>query len=181
MGTPFAYLERQLRHTFASLLLQRGAPHHLRLETAWPQGRGDYAARLRALAAQLAGGNLVDLLDDRPPAASQAHPGAVEQRSREALSRLFGVVSQEGIEPSTQILETAVGRALLVQVLDSPWLGHRTALLVSPRQSSAITPVRGHCGDTDSGYWTCHVPIPINAGTVKPRRRTRHIPAKHCR
>ena len=68
--------------------------------------RRDTAIALRVYAHWLPqlSGNLVDLLDDGRPAASQAHPEPITQRSRVAVSRLFGVVSQEGIEPSTRRL-----------------------------------------------------------------------------
>ena len=93
----------QLRHTFASVLLQRGAPITY---VSQQLGHKDAAITLRIYLHWLphSGGNLVDLLDDRHPAASQAHPEPVVQRARVAVSRLFGVVSQEGIEPSTRRL-----------------------------------------------------------------------------
>jgi integrase len=89
-----------LRHTYATLLLQAGAPityvsHQL--------GHRDASITLRVYAHWLSGGlqRAADRLDTLHPDATPAQPDAKSSDESSAASSLDGVVSPEGIEPST--------------------------------------------------------------------------------
>jgi integrase len=94
----------QMRHTFASRLLQDGAPITY---VSQQLGHKDAAITLRVYAHWLPTASkerLVDLLDDAHLDASQAHPTRLEYDDQNVLSRLNGVVSRVGIEPTTRRL-----------------------------------------------------------------------------
>jgi integrase len=89
-----------LRHTYATLLLQAGAPityvsHQL--------GHRDASITLRVYAHWLSDGlqRAADRLDTLHPDATPAQPDAKSSDESSAASSLDGVVSPEGIEPST--------------------------------------------------------------------------------
>jgi site-specific recombinase XerD len=90
----------QMRHTFASLLLQDGAPITY---VSRQLGHKDASITLRVYAHWLptvSSAKLVDVLDD----AARRAPGAFDQGDQNVLSALNGVVSRVGIEPTTRRL-----------------------------------------------------------------------------
>ena len=94
----------QMRHTFASLLLQDGAPITY---VSRQLGHKDPSITLRVYAHWLPDVSrvqLVDTLDDTSPDVTQASPSASSADVQNALTRLGSVVSREGIEPSTRRL-----------------------------------------------------------------------------
>ncbi len=90
----------QMRHTFASLLLQDGAPiTYLSRQL----GHRDASITLRVYAHWLPNVSTmraVDLLDDTPPPATQAQPAPESLEWRNAISPYVGVVSRDGIAPA---------------------------------------------------------------------------------
>jgi integrase-like protein len=93
----------QMRHTFASLLLQDGAPITY---VSQQLGHKDPSITLRVYAHWLpdaSSAKLVDVLDDAPHV-TQTSPGASDDADQQALSRLQSVVSRVGIEPTTRRL-----------------------------------------------------------------------------
>jgi integrase len=94
----------QMRHTFASLLLQDGAPITY---VSRQLGHKDAAITLRVYAHWLpdpSSVKLVDALDDAAPRGPQTAPRAFSDNDQKALSAFGRMVSQEGIEPSTRRL-----------------------------------------------------------------------------
>jgi integrase len=94
----------QMRHTFASLLLQDGAPITY---VSRQLGHKDASITLRVYAHWIPDGSsfrAVDLLDETQPSASQAHPTTKSPKWKKPLSPYGSMVSQEGIEPSTRRL-----------------------------------------------------------------------------
>jgi len=101
---------QQMRHTFASLLLQDGAPITY---VSRQLGHKDASMTLRVYAHWLPDASrekLVNLLDDAHPSASQTHPDALTVDERNQLSALSTVVSRVGIEPTTRRLRVASGQ-----------------------------------------------------------------------
>ena len=97
----------QMRHTFASLLLQDGAPITY---VSRQLGHKDASITLRVYAHWLpdpTSEKLVDALDDAAADGPQAAPQAFDDRDRKLLSALHGVVSRVGIEPTTRRLRDA--------------------------------------------------------------------------
>jgi site-specific recombinase XerC len=95
---------RQSRHTYASLLLQEGAPITY---VSRQLGHKDAAITLRVYAHWLPDSSkdkLVNLLDDVHHAASQAHPTSSDTDQRIAASAFSRMVSRGGIEPPTRRL-----------------------------------------------------------------------------
>ena len=93
-----------MRHTFASLLLQDGAPITY---VSRQLGHKDASITLRVYAHWLpdaAHAKLVDALDDAIPDAPQAPPRIVNDDQKIPLSLLESVVSRVGIEPTTRRL-----------------------------------------------------------------------------
>jgi hypothetical protein len=95
-----------MRQTFASLLLQQGAPITY---VSQQLGHRDAAITLRVYAHWLPSASdlrAVDRLDDErtQPSATQAQPETPEAEWKIGVSPLDGVVSREGIEPSTRRL-----------------------------------------------------------------------------
>jgi len=93
-----------MRHTFASLLLQDGAPITY---VSRQLGHKDAAITLRVYAHWLPDASkekLVNLLDAEQPLATPAQPEALTIAEKNQLSALNGMVSREGIEPSTRRL-----------------------------------------------------------------------------
>src|SRR5206468_2906154 len=89
----------QMRHTFASLLLQDGAPITY---VSRQLGHKDASITLRIYAHWLPDASrekLVNLLDDTHLSASQTHPDALTVNEKNQLSALSTVVSRVGIEP----------------------------------------------------------------------------------
>ena len=94
----------QMRHTFASLLLQDGAPITY---VSRQLGHRDASITLRVYAHWLPDPSAikaVDLLDEAQPAATPAQPRGGIRQAWNALSAFGRVVSQDGIEPSTRRL-----------------------------------------------------------------------------
>ena len=94
----------QMRHTFASLLLAAGEPITY---VSRQLGHRDASITLRVYAHWLPDTSArkgVDRLDDAQPSATPAQPEALTVNEKNQLSRLAGVVSREGIEPSTRRL-----------------------------------------------------------------------------
>ena len=97
----------QMRHTFASLLLQEGAPITY---VSRQLGHKDSAITLKVYAhwlPDLTYARLVDRLDDAEttsPDVTQASPERIHANEKIPLSLLNRVVSREGIEPSTRRL-----------------------------------------------------------------------------
>jgi len=94
----------QMRHTFASLLLQDGAPITY---VSRQLGHKDASITLRVYAHWLpdaSNDKLVDALDDAAPHAPQAPPAASRGDDQIPLSALSGMVSRVGIEPTTRRL-----------------------------------------------------------------------------
>jgi hypothetical protein len=94
----------QMRHTFASLLLQDGAPITY---VSRQLGHKDASITLRVYAHWLpdpTSEKLVDALDDAAPDVPQAAPQAFDDGDRKLLSGLKSVVSRVGIEPTTRRL-----------------------------------------------------------------------------
>jgi len=94
----------QMRHTFASLLLQDGAPITY---VSRQLGHKDPSITLRVYAHWLPDAStekLVDGLDDTSPRVTQPSPTTAADADQNALSRLRRMVSQDGIEPSTRRL-----------------------------------------------------------------------------
>jgi hypothetical protein len=101
----------QMRHTFASLLLQDGAPITY---VSRQLGHKDAAITLRVYAHWLpdaSASKFVDTLDDTSPRVTQASPAALDAHDHEALSALDGVVSRVGIEPTTRRLRVLCGES----------------------------------------------------------------------
>ena len=94
----------QMRHTFASLLLQDGAPiTHVSRQL----GHQNAAITLRVYAHWLPDGSrdkLVNLLDDTHLDASQTHPARKYRNDGMPLSAYGAMVSRVGIEPTTRRL-----------------------------------------------------------------------------
>jgi len=94
----------QMRHTFASLLLQDGAPITY---VSRQLGHKDPSITLRVYAhwlPDLSREKLVDVLDDTSLRVTQASPTTLDAEARRALSGLGSVVSRVGIEPTTRRL-----------------------------------------------------------------------------
>jgi integrase len=94
----------QMRHSFASLLLQDGAPITY---VSRQLGHKDPSITLRVYAhwvPDASSTRAVDLLDDAQPSATQAQPRRRQPEWKNALSPYGAMVSQEGIEPSTRRL-----------------------------------------------------------------------------
>ena len=94
----------QMRHTFASLLLQDGTPITY---VSRQLGHKDASITLRIYAHWLPDASsqrLVDVLDDAAPDGPQAAPRAWNTTHQNTLSALGRVVSRDGIEPSTRRL-----------------------------------------------------------------------------
>jgi integrase len=94
----------QMRHTFASLLLQDGVPITY---VSRQLGHKDPSITLRVYAHWLPdpmSAKLVDALDDARPSATPAQPNAAVVGDRATLSLLESVVSRVGIEPTTRRL-----------------------------------------------------------------------------
>jgi len=94
----------QLRHTFASQLLQEGAPITY---VSRQLGHKDASITLRVYAHWVPDALMikaVDLLDDSQPSATQAQPTSRSTDWKNTLSRFGSVVSRDGIEPSTRRL-----------------------------------------------------------------------------
>jgi integrase len=94
----------QMRHTFASLLLQEGTPITY---VSRQLGHKDPSITLRIYAHWLPDVTrvkLVDALDDASPDVTQTSPSGSSVDDQNALSVLKSVVSREGIEPSTRRL-----------------------------------------------------------------------------
>ena len=94
----------QMRHSFASLLLQDGAPITY---VSRQLGHKDASITLRVYAHWLPDASkdkLVNMLDDTHLSASQAHPSASEADEHIVVSPLLSMVSRGGIEPPTRRL-----------------------------------------------------------------------------
>ena len=94
----------QMRHTFASLLLQEGAPITY---VSRQLGHKDSSITLRVYAhwvPDASTSRAVDLLDDAQLSATQAQPATRSAEWKTALSAYGRMVSREGIEPSTRRL-----------------------------------------------------------------------------
>jgi hypothetical protein len=94
----------QMRHTFASLLLQNGAPITY---VSRQLGHKDASITLRVYAHWLPdrmNQKLVDSLDDAAPRGPQTAPTTMDAYDQDALSALDAVVSRVGIEPTTRRL-----------------------------------------------------------------------------
>ena len=94
----------QMRHTFASQLLQDGAPITY---VSRQLGHKDAAITLRVYAHWLPDASmrrLVNLLDDAASDGTQAAPRAVRDEYQIPLSAVNAVVSRVGIEPTTRRL-----------------------------------------------------------------------------
>lgn len=94
----------QMRHSFASLLLQDGAPI---IYVSRQLGHKDASITLRVYAHWLPDASkdkLVNLLDDTHLSASQAHPSASEADEHIVVSPVLSMVSRGGIEPPTRRL-----------------------------------------------------------------------------
>jgi len=94
----------QMRHTFASLLLQDGAPITY---VSRQLGHKDASITLRVYAHWLpeaSNEKLVDVLDDAAPDGTQTAPAASRGGAHIPLSALNGMVSRVGIEPTTRRL-----------------------------------------------------------------------------
>jgi integrase len=94
----------QMRHTFASLLLQAGAPITY---VSRQLGHKDSSITLRVYAHWLPDATAwrgVDWLDDARPSATPAQPARKVAVGENALSRYGSVVSRVGIEPTTRRL-----------------------------------------------------------------------------
>ena len=94
----------QMRHTFASLLLQEGAPITY---VSRQLGHRDASITLRVYAhwvPDVSTMKAVNLLDDAQPSATQTQPTARSDEWQNALSALGCVVSRVGIEPTTRRL-----------------------------------------------------------------------------
>ena len=94
----------QMRHTFASLLLQEGAPITY---VSQQLGHRDAAITLRVYAHWLPSAStytLVNRLDDAASDVTQASPATSREEVQRALSGLESVVSRVGIEPTTRRL-----------------------------------------------------------------------------
>jgi len=94
----------QMRHTFASLLLQDGVPITY---VAAQLGHRDPSITLRVYSHWLPDASrarLVDRLDERTADGPQAAPPAFDVQDQNTLSRFDSVVSRGGIEPPTRRL-----------------------------------------------------------------------------
>jgi integrase len=93
----------QMRHTFASLLLQDGAPITY---VSRQLGHKDASITLRVYAHWLPESNekLVDVLDDAAPDGTQTAPAVSRGDDQMPLSALGRMVSRVGIEPTTRRL-----------------------------------------------------------------------------
>jgi integrase len=94
----------QMRHTFASQLLQDGAPITY---VSRQLGHKDASTTLRIYAHWLPdafSGRFVDGLDDTSPNVTPASPAASAEEIQNTLSALNRVVSRVGIEPTTRRL-----------------------------------------------------------------------------
>jgi integrase len=94
----------QTRHTFASLLLQEGAPITY---VSQQLGHRDPSITLRVYAHWLpdaSSATLVNRLDDAASDVTQASPATSDAEVQNALSGLGSVVSRVGIEPTTRRL-----------------------------------------------------------------------------
>jgi integrase len=94
----------QMRHTFASVLLQKGAPITY---VSRQLGHKDPSITLRVYAHWLPDASrarLVDTLDDAAPEVTQTAPTGAARDQETAVSAGMTMVSQEGIEPSTRRL-----------------------------------------------------------------------------
>ena len=94
----------QMRHTFASLLLQEGAPITY---VSQQLGHRDPSITLRVYAHWLPDTSArkgVDRLDDTQASATPAQPEALTVNEKNQLSALSTVVSRVGIEPTTRRL-----------------------------------------------------------------------------
>jgi integrase len=94
----------QMRHTFASLLLQEGAPITY---VSQQLGHRDAAITLRVYAHWLPAAStytLVNRLDDAASDVTQASPATSREEVQRALTGLESVVSRVGIEPTTRRL-----------------------------------------------------------------------------
>jgi len=93
-----------MRHTFASLLLQEGAPI---MYVSQQLGHRDASITLRVYAHWLPDASshtLVNRLDDAASDVTQASPATSDAEVQNALSRVGSVVSRVGIEPTTRRL-----------------------------------------------------------------------------
>jgi hypothetical protein len=92
-----------LRHTFASLLIQQGESLAYVKEQ---MGHSSIQITVDVYGHLVPGGNraAVDRLDDAQPSATQAQPNAILASPRLSVSRLQSVVSRVGIEPTTRRL-----------------------------------------------------------------------------
>ena len=104
----------QMPHTFASLLLQEGAPITY---VSRQLGHRDASITLRVYAhwiPDVSAMKAVDLLDDTQPSATQPQPTTRSAEWENALSVGGSVVSRVGIEPTTRRLRVPsfeIGRA----------------------------------------------------------------------
>src|SRR3981081_2949388 len=99
-----------MRHTFASLLLQDGAPITY---VSRQLGHRDASITLRVYAHWLPDASAikaVDLLDETQPAPTPAQPRGGIRQAWNALSAFGRMVSQDGIEPSTRRLRVHSGK-----------------------------------------------------------------------
>jgi Phage integrase family len=90
-----------MRHTFASLLLQEGAPITY---VSQQLGHRDPSITLRVYAHWLPDAStatLVNRLDDAVSDGTQTAPATSDAEAQNALSGLKSVVSRVGIEPTT--------------------------------------------------------------------------------
>ena len=100
----------QMRHSFASLLLQDGAPITY---VSRQLGHKDASITLRVYAHWLPDASkdkLVNLLDDTHLSASQAHPSASEADEHIVVSPVLSMVSRGGIDPPTRRLRVHATR-----------------------------------------------------------------------
>jgi integrase len=96
--------QHQMRHTFASLLLQNGVPITY---VAAQLGHSDPSITLRVYSHWLPDASrdrLVDRLDETLADAPQAHPPVLDEQDQKTLSAVKSVVSRGGIEPPTRRL-----------------------------------------------------------------------------
>ena len=94
----------QMRHSFASQLLAAGEPITY---VSQQLGHGDASITLRVYAHWLPDTTArkgVDRLDETAPDGAQTAPRAIAVNEQMPLSRLDGVVSRVGIEPTTRRL-----------------------------------------------------------------------------
>jgi hypothetical protein len=93
-----------MRHTFASQLLQEGAPIAY---VSRQLGHRDASITLRVYAhwiPDVSAMKAVNLLDNTQPSATQAQPAGPSEDGNNPISLLESVVSRVGIEPTTRRL-----------------------------------------------------------------------------